>query len=302
LMAMTDTAEPAGTRALTAMREQALGALFDEGGIERPIEPASRLAQEVAACGHDVARHFLGELPKHCTLLATAVADALGSLARLDRELPFAAVVVVRGLLECAADLYWLSDPAIDSTERTRRTFLVYLRQHETVVRQLVQLSARVPPAALKIPDLLKAIAEGWESLKLTAEEMATAGYPLRTSKKPGSKYVLGKAKPSTSALIDRLIKDQLGTTALNLYTGYSPVAHGEGEGLGSLLIADSSVETPEGIRYERGFDAPTWKERIVAPALAGAIGSVGAWVELAFPSRAAALRIELRRIRSQVG
>jgi hypothetical protein len=193
------------------------GVLFDDAGVERPIQPQSRLAQEREACQHDVARHFLEELPKHCTMLTVAVLDGLGSLARLDGSRPFGAVVVARGLLECTADLYWLSASDIDAAERTRRTFNVVLRQQETVVRQLVESAKRVPPHAQEIVKLQTAIGQGWEPLKTTADAMASAGYELYTSNKPGSKYVLGKAKPAIGALIDRLVTDHLGTTAVSL-------------------------------------------------------------------------------------
>ncbi len=288
---MAKKAEPGAPTAFATARTRVLHALIDDAGIERPIERDSKLAREISASMHDVAQHFLGELPHHCTMLAVAVADALASLDRLDGELPFGAIVLVRGLAECAADLYWLSDPEIDGSERARRAFLVYLSQEETVVRQLEQLSKRVPPEIHKIPDLPEAIAEGWESLNRHAEEMAAAGYRLRTTNKPGSKYILGDAKPSISALIDGLIVDQLGKTALNLYTSYSPIAHGDGEGLGSLLTRSATVETPDGTRYRRGFDEQMWDERIRSPATRAATGSVGAWVELAYPSRSAMFR-----------
>jgi len=275
---------------LTQIQKRILAAVLDDTGVERPPEPASRIVAEAASSAHLVERHFLEQLPYHCTMLAMAIADALASLARLSPELPFGAVVVARALLECAADLYWLSDDHIDGQERARRAFLIYLKQHETVIRQLEQLDKRVPAEIHGIPDLAKAIDEGWESLKQHAEEMAAAGHKLRTTNKPGFRYIVGKDKPSISALIDRLINDHLGKTGLNLYTDYSPIAHAEGEGLGSLLTTSATVETPEGLRYRRGFDDETWKKRIKAPAAGAARGSVGAWVEVAYPSRSGSL------------
>ena len=256
---------------LTQVQTAILAAIVDDAGIERPLESTSRLVAEAASSSHPVERHFLEQLPHQCTLLAIGVADALGSLARLSPELPFGAVVLARALLECAADLYWLSDQSIDGGERARRAFLIYIKQHETVTRQLEQVYRRVPVEIHGIQDLPRAIDEGWESLRRHAEEMAAAGHQLRTTTKPGSKYVIGDAKPSISALIDRLITDHLGKTGLDLYANYSPVAHGEGEGLGSLLTRSDAIETPLGVRYRHGFDEETWRKRIKDPAVGAA-------------------------------
>ncbi|SRR6266511_3622801 len=280
-----DNSEPDG--AVLKLGKTIHDFLFDDSGIERPIEPQSRLAQEIAASTHEVSQHFLRQLPQHCAMLAGAIADALDALARLEPSLAFSGVVVARGLLEAAADLYWLSDRRIDCAERTRRTFLVFLRQHETEVREVVHFSRRLPPGReRKVSQLSVAIAEGWESLRLHAEEMASAGYELRISNRPGSKYSVGEPKPPVGELVDQLISDHLGTTAIPIYSLYSSVAHAEGEGLGSLRVTSDSVETPEGTRYLRGFDAPMWGERVLTPATRGAAGAFSAWAELAYPNR----------------
>lgn|GEM_PF-3866674 len=269
--------------------------LVDEAGIERVVEPTSRLANEFATCQNDVAQHFLGQLSQHCTMLGVAIVEVLTSLDRLDPELPFSGVVLARGLVEAAADLYWLSDPAIDAAERTRRTFLIYLRQHETNVRQLVQFSNRFPQPDDHLPNLDKAIDEGWASLKQTAEEMATAGYELRTSSRPGSKYSVGHPKPSISELVDTLIEDCLGKMTLNLYSLYSAVAHAEGEGLGSLCVPSDTVETAKGMRYRHGFDDAMWETRILRPTTQAAASACGAWVQLAHPLCGSKYRADIK-------
>jgi len=279
--------EGRGQNRLLAARDDILRIVADDRNVERPIEAESRLAREIEASKHDVAKHFLSELPKHCNMLATAVADALTGLDRLEPGLAFSGVVLARGLVEAAADLYWLSEPAIGGVERTRRTFLIYLRQHETDVRQLEQISRRVPAEESEDevdPD--KAIAEGWLSLKRNAEAMASAGFRLRTTKQKGAKYVIGDVKPPISELVDKLITDNLGLTGLNVYTSYSATAHAEGGGLGALLTRSDRIETTEGIRYARGFDEATWEQRVVRPAASAAAGAVGAWAALAYPAR----------------
>jgi hypothetical protein len=261
--------------------------LFDDAGIERPIERESVLAAELRTSTHDVARHFLGQLSQHCNMLASALADGSEALARLEPALAFSGVVVARGMLEAAADLYWLSDRQIDRAERTRRTFLVFLRQHEAQVREIVRFSKRIPATPTDdAPDLDAAIAEGWESLRQHAKEMASAGYELRTSDRPGSKYSVGDPKPAVSRLVDKLIADHVGLTALPIYSMYSSVAHAEGGGLGSLRVMHDAVETPEGKRHLRGFDLSMWHERVVASATRGATGAFVAWARLAYPSR----------------
>jgi hypothetical protein len=261
------------------------GVLFDDAGVERPVEPESQLAQEIAASTEEVSEHFLRQLPQHSTMLGAAVADALTALSRLEPSLAFSGVVVARGLLEAAADLYWLSDRAIDRRERTRRTFLIFLRQHESQIREIVHYSKRLPPdREEELSHLTVAIAEGWESLRRHAEDMASCGYELRTTKKAGVKYSVGDPKPPVGELVDRLIADQLGTTGVPIYSLYSSVAHAEGEGLGSLRVTSEAVEAPEGTRYLRGFDAAAWEERVVTPASRGTAGAISAWAELAYP------------------
>jgi hypothetical protein len=173
-------------------------------------------------------------------VLVAAIADVLGALDGLDSNSPFSATVLTRGLLEASADLFWLSHAYIDSGERTRRTCVVFPRQHETQVRQMVQFAKRHPDAAA-IPNLAEGISEGWESLKATAEAMAAIGFKLGTNKKPGAKYTLDEPKPTISELVDVLITRLLGKTGVNLYSIYSSIAHAEGEGsrlvtLGSTL------------------------------------------------------------------
>jgi hypothetical protein len=61
-----------------------------------------------------------------------------------------------------------------------------------------------------------------------------------------------------------------------------------DGDGLGSLLLMTDQVQTTEGTRYRHGFDAEGWTQRIVTPALAGSVGPVERWTEIAYPSRLA--------------
>jgi hypothetical protein len=259
-----------------------MGRAFDAAGVERPIDPASRLAHEIEASTDDTAQHFLGELRKHCTMLVAAIADVLGALDGLDPDSPFSATVLTRGLIEASADLLWLSDGEIDAKERTRRTCLVYLRQHETVVNQMVEFSERHPEGDAAIPHLAEGIAEGWESLRLSAEAMAAIGFTLRTSKQRGSKYSLDEPKPSISRLVDALITRFLGTTGVNLYAIYSPTAHGDGEGLGTLVIEGDQVEDEGVVKRRRGFDEKRWSGLVLRPSLAAARGATGAWFKLA--------------------
>ncbi len=278
-----------GRSELLSLHDHIMGVALDGAGVERPIELDSMLAQEVATSTHEVARHFLSELPKHCAMLDTAIADVLVALDGLSSDTPFSAVVLTRGLLEASADLYWLSEAEIGLVERTRRTCLVYLRQKETQVRQIVQFSKRHPGAELGgTRDLTQAIREGWESLKLDAETMAAMGFELRESDRPGSKYSLGEPKPNISDLVDALVTRFLGKTGVNLYAIYSSIAHAEGEGLGTLLVMDDSIEQLGVVRYRRGLDDRRWNGLVLRPAVAAARGAVGAWFELALPRQAA--------------
>src|SRR4051794_30595005 len=101
-----------------AWAETIFAVVIDSDGVERPVEPASRLSKEIEAATHEISRHFVRQLPQHCNMLAIAIADALQALNRLEPSLAFSGVLVARGLLEAAADLYWLSDPSIDGVER----------------------------------------------------------------------------------------------------------------------------------------------------------------------------------------
>jgi len=261
-----------------------LEVIVDESSIQRKVEAGSRLASEIESSATDIEQHFIAELANHCAMLAVAIADSCSALDRLGPELPFSAVVLVRGLMESAADLHWLSDPKIKGRERTRRAFQIYLRQHETEVRQLEQFAKRFPDIAKK-EHFEKGITEGWESLKVTANEMAKAGHDLRVSKKPGERYCIGTSKPSISDLVDGVIIEFHGKTSLNLYSKYSASAHVEGVGLGALLNLTDVVETPEGVRKGYGVDEQTWRGLVETPGLRVACGSVAEWIELAYPS-----------------
>lgn len=261
--------------------------LFDARGVQRPIDETSRLAAEIAGAADETSRHFLGELPRHSGMLVAAVLDGLTALDRLDSETPFSGILVARGVLEAGADLYWLSNPEIDAVERARRAFLIFLTQHETRVRQLEALRnrARGAPEVLSVlssPGTLDvAIDEGWKSLKQHAEAMASAGHELRTSNRVGHKYTLGDPKPVIAKLVEKLVRDHVGVTAVPIYSLYSSVAHAEGEGLGSLLMMDDLIETPDGPYYRYAMDERRWSERLLKPATAAASGAFNAWANL---------------------
>ena len=274
-----------GPHVLHKLADAVMSAITSDG-VERPIDGDSPLAAETNACTEDITRHFLSELPHHCTMLISAAADACIALSRLDTDLPFSSVVLVRGLFEAIADLHWLSDARLDSVERVRRTFLVYLRQIETRVQNVEAFANRQGVPAYAGMDLDEAIRQGRELLKASAEELAAVGYTLRSSKKRGSKYYLDKPKPTISELVDAAISAFHGTTALNLYSLYSSVAHVEGEGLGTLLITSDSIETPEGTKFRRAFSEEVWNRRVVTPALAITTRGVREWLVLAYPRR----------------
>jgi hypothetical protein len=255
-------------------------------GVESPIDSDSPLAAETEACTEEIAKHFLGELPHHCTMLISAAADACIALSRLDTDLPFSAVVLVRGLFEAIADLHWLSDARLGHVERVRRTFLVYLRQVETSVRNVESFARRRGSVVQADMDLDEAIRQGREKLLVSAEAMAAAGYTLRSSRKAGSRYYLEKPKPPISELVDGTVSAFYGTTTLNLYSLYSSVAHAEGEGLGTLLIRSDSIVTAEGTRLRRGFSDEEWANRIVTPSFAIMSRGVREWLMLAYPHR----------------
>lgn len=269
----------------SAIADALLAVAVDEQGVERAIERDSHLAREIASCSDDSSRHYLGELPHHCTMLAVSMADACQSIARLDPGLPFSTGIVVRGLLEAGADLHWLSSPKISAVERTRRAFLVYLRQLETQIRQMAQHAKRAPLSAPDQALVDKGIDEGWQLLRLTAEGMAAAGYELQTSKKPGAKFRLGTPKPSTSELVDTLLVEFYGTTSVNLYSLYSPIAHVDGEGLGSLLERSDFRDTPEGQRFRYGLRDDAWMTRMLKPGACASLGCAAEWTALAQPS-----------------
>ena len=52
-------------------------------GLERPVEAASPLVAEIEGNAHEVSRHFLRELPKHCSMLSVAAYDSCAALSRL---------------------------------------------------------------------------------------------------------------------------------------------------------------------------------------------------------------------------
>jgi hypothetical protein len=68
----------------------------------------------------------------------------------------------------------------------------------------------------------------------------------------------------------------------VNLYAIYSPTAHGDGEGLGTLLIDGDQIEDRGAVKHRRGFDEQRWNGLVVAPSIAAAKGATGTWFELA--------------------
>ena len=195
--------------------------------------------------------------------------------------------------MEAAADLYWLANSKIDAVERARRTFLVFLIQTETQVRQLEQYRTRCPAGAettglgISRSELDRAIGEGWQYLRDTAKNMASAGYRLHESNRPGAKYFLGDKKPPINKLVDGMMTDLLGSaTSLNLYSLYSSAAHVEGEGLGSLRDLNDMVDTAEGEKHAYGYSEERWDGSIVKPGIQAAMGAIRMWVKLGFPGR----------------
>jgi len=68
----------------------------------------------------------------------------------------------------------------------------------------------------------------------------------------------------------------------VNLNAIFSPTAHGDGEGLGTLLIEGDQIEDEGVVKRRRGFDETRWNGLVVTPALAAAKGSTRAWFHLA--------------------
>lgn len=88
---------------------------------------------------------------------------------------------------------------------------------------------------------------------------------------------MLGSPKPPIDTLIDQLIVDSLGTTAVPIYSLYSSIAHAEGAGLGSLRVMDDRVDTAEDPHFARGLDTRRWSDQVLQPAERGSALAVGA-------------------------
>jgi hypothetical protein len=257
-----------------------IAAVIDENYVERDISEDGQLSREIGSFS-DIRAHFLDQLSHHCTMLTVGIADAYGSLLSLGPDRPFASNAVTRGLLEAAADLYWLGNRSIDANERARRTITTYLIQTESTVRQLEQLRDRARGEALD-----EGISQGWSLLESTAEEARQAGYTVQRNRRAGRRYTLGTGKKTTSALVDDVVGEFLGMTGVNLYSLMSSTAHGEGSGLGLLIDKTDSQSTRSGPRFAYGMDDGIWSQRYVHPAYAVAIGAISEWLGLALPEQ----------------
>lgn len=257
-----------------------VSAVVDDAGIEREVREESLLGGEIGSTG-GIQSHFLTQLPHHCTMLVVALADAYASLLSLGPGRPFGSSAVARGLLETAADLYWLSRRSVDARERARRAITVYLTQTEATIRQLKQLRDRTSVGSLD-----PGIAEGWELLERTADEALRAGYHVTRTKRAGARFVVGSGKPTTSALVEDAVSHFLGTTGVNLYSSLSSIAHAEGSGLGQLINHKDCREVPAGTRYAYGLELEDWAMRYMSPCHAVAVGATSEWLGLAFPER----------------
>lgn len=257
-----------------------MAAVADDDSIERDVPEGSQLGREMRF-SNGVRAHFLSELPHHCTMLIVGIADAYASLLSLGPERPFASNAVARGLLEAAADLYWLGNSSINADERARRAITIYLTQTESTVRQLGQLRDRTKDGSLD-----PAISEGWSLLGATADAAKEAGYLVKHTKRAGRRYVLGAGKPAISGLVDEVVGEFLGTTGVNLYSQMSSTAHVEGSGLGRLLDPEDYKVATSGTRFAYSMKYESWAQRYMRPCHAVAVGATSAWLGLALPER----------------
>ena len=69
--------------------------------------------------------------------------------------------------------------------------------------------------------------------------------------------------------------------TAVLIYSLYSSLAHAEGEGLGSRLMMDDLIQTPDGPYYRHAMDERTWSERLIEASDRRRVGSVQRMGEL---------------------
>jgi hypothetical protein len=272
---------------LTTLANAIIEALLDDG-VERELGGRSPLAAEVQSAPTKVAAHFLGELPRHCTMLSIAIVDAATALPALGLEQPFSAVVVGRALLEAAADLHWLATPAIDSTERIRRTFVTYLNQLYSDVRAVEQFSGRVGPDHGVDP---AAVTEGWAMFTQCSSQMEDAGHALTRTQRNGKIRVVEDARPKITQLVDDAVRRFYGTTGRNVYSDYSSVAHAVGSGLGTLLSTTDIARTEHGTRHRFRLDDRDWDARIVNPCLKVGLGATLDWLALAHPDQVSRFR-----------
>ena len=264
---------------LTPLAQKLINAITDSEGVQRLPSEESRLVAEKAELPIFFA-HFLGELPNHATMLSVALADGYSSLVKLGAKLPFGSNAVARATLELAADLFWIADHSIDSTERARRAVSIYLIQTEATVRQLEQLRKRGDTTRT----LARGISEGWDLLEDTGAQAAAQGlWPVRNNR--GKIPIIGEGKPPTSQLVDNVVRVFHGQTRVNLYSLLSSTGHGEGSGLGALLdVEDTRTGPTRTYAYNATKDA--WSAKFALPCARAATGAVREWLNLALPEQ----------------
>lgn len=266
---------------LLAVVEAAAAAIFPRG-VEATPEPDSPCGREAAASQRGLEKHVLKELPRHGRMLSAACLDASTAVAHLDGDTPFGGSVLLRGLLEVAADLHWLFSGSITPVERARRAVCVYFRQTEATLQKMRDLARRQGDQSM----FERAVTEGEAMLAEHANEAVECGHKVKRDR--WGNYLIGAGKPTTTSLIDAVASAVYGDGQGGIYRRLSQIAHANGAGLAMLIDPRDTVQTPEGLKSRYGLDEAEWSARVVQPTAAITAFTLREFVAYAHPSRLA--------------
>lgn len=260
--------------------EGVAAAVFPQG-IEEAPGPQSPWSHDAEGVGSDIEKHFIGELPRHGSMLTAACLDAIQAFERFDGTTPFAGALVFRGILEVAADLHWLFVEGLDPRERARRALCIYIAQTEATLQTMRSLAKSELEV---IPNLKAAIAEGEAMLASCALAAESIGH--KTERVRRGAYRIGSGKPTTTSLIDGVAHATFGAGHDGIYRNLSQIAHANGAGLARLLDSTDQVRVSAGTRSRYGRGARWWSEQFLQPAAAVSGLALREFVGYAYPHR----------------
>lgn len=223
-----------GAEALRVLGD-ALRALMAEPMESAPDSIAAReMEQEAALAGQWSPRPVLEVVQDTRLKLAYAI-EHIDAIRRLSSPpvMFFSAALIARSVIEGAARMWWLLDPAIDARTRVARGMterLYGLRQKLTVAKSFTVASSPERSAAVD------EVTDDIERIAATAEGL---GFGVRRDGK-GRPTAIEKGRPDATRLVAELFASHSKTAVVSMtYRLWSAISHGTGWATDSFSVTE---------------------------------------------------------------